>query len=271
VLADATQVHQVMMNLGTNAWHSMKERPGVLEVVLEEFEVDRMMAEAQIQLRPGFYIRVSVRDTGKGMDAATQIRIFEPFFTTKAPGEGTGLGLSVVHGIMQGHEGAVHVYSQPGEGTVFHLYFPVYRQELGVAPGQSLPVPRGNGERILFVDDEPALAELGKKVLELLGYQVRSFSSVGEAIEELRCHADDYDLVVTDQSMPKMSGIDFSRQLLLIRKDLPVILTTGYASPLTMEKLREIGIRDLLLKPLCLQSLGLAVHEVLGKRKTSNG
>jgi len=201
------------------------------------------------------------------MDPTTVARIFEPFFTTKAPGQGTGLGLSVVHGLMQSHEGAVEVYSQLGEGTIFHLYFPFYQREMTEAPKQSSPVPLGSGERILFVDDEPALVELGKKGLELLGYQVESSNSVMDAIEKFRSRPGDYDLVITDQSMPKMAGIDFAKQLNHIRNDLPIILVTGYASTLTTEKVREIGICELLQKPLCLQTLGTAVHGVFQNKK----
>jgi len=263
VLADTTQVHQIIMNLGTNAWHAMKDRPGRLEVKLENFQVDAAMAETHLSLRVGQYVRLSVSDTGHGMNRATLERIFEPFFTTKEAGEGTGLGLSVVHGIMQSYGGAITVYSQPGEGTVFHLYFPVYR---GAASAAAIPVsaiPTGQGQRILFVDDEEVLARLGQKTLEHLGYAVEVQTDVLAALEQVRANPQHFALVITDQTMPGMTGVDFAKQLLELRPDLPIILSTGYSANLTPERVQALGIRGLLLKPLTLQSLGTIVHQVL--------
>ncbi|HSI08369.1 MAG TPA: PAS domain S-box protein [Rariglobus sp.] len=263
VLADATQIHQIVMNLCTNAAHAMKDRPGRLGVRLETFDVDAHMAGATVGLNPGPYVRLSISDTGHGMDAATKARIFEPFFTTKKPGEGTGLGLSVVHGIMQSHGGIITVYSQPGEGTVFHLYFPITADAAQERGADVTAIPTGRGERILFVDDEMPLALLGQSMLEELGYVVEAKSNVVEALDLMRTNPGAFNLVITDLTMPGMQGTDFARQLLLLRPDLPIILTTGYTASLTEQRLREQGVRELLLKPHTLQSLGMAVHRAL--------
>ena len=269
VLADPTQIHQIVMNLGTNAWHAMRERPGQVEVKLEVCEVDSELATTILNLRPGGYVRLSFSDTGQGMDRATQERIFEPFFTTKEPGEGTGLGLAVIHGIMHSHEGAVTVYSQPGQGTVFHLYFPV----LAGAAAESIPAERkivpGHGERILFVDDEESLVSLGRKILTRLGYVVEAETSAAMALDMVSRRPEyHYDLVITDLTMPGMTGIEFARLLLEIRPKLPVILTTGYSASLTAGQIQVMGIRELLLKPVTPQGLGEAVHRALAAAKT---
>ncbi len=263
VLADATQVHQIVMNLCTNAAHAMKDRAGRLGVRLEKFTVDKLLAGANPGLRVGPYVRLSVSDTGHGMSRATIARIFEPFFTTKGPGEGTGLGLSVVHGIMQSHGGAITVYSQPGEGTVFHLYFPSTTESKQETSAIAEEAPAGHGERILFVDDELPLALLGRNMLEELGYVVEHKTNVAEALALVRANPTAFHLVITDLTMPLMLGTDFARELLLIRPNLPIILTTGYTANLTPERVREMGIRELLLKPHTIQSLGMAVHRAL--------
>jgi PAS domain S-box-containing protein len=267
VLADTTQIHQVVINLGTNAWQAMKPRAGRLQVRLEKVAVDSLAAEANPHLRPGDYVRLSVTDTGHGMDLETQAHIFEPFFTTKLPGEGTGLGLSVVHGIVVGHDGAITVYSEPGRGTTFHVYFPAHGAESVEKAAKMVEVPLGRGERVLFVDDEKPLALLGQKMLERLGYKVESISSVVAALERVRAHPRDFDLVITDLTMPVMTGTDFAAELLALRPDLPIVLTTGFNASLTSARLRELGIRELLLKPHSLQSLGAAVHRVLAESK----
>jgi PAS domain S-box-containing protein len=263
VLADATQIHQVLMNLGTNAWHAMKDRPGILEVKAESFDVDQDLADAKPRLHPGKYARVSIKDNGKGMSPATLDRIFEPFFTTKAVGEGTGLGLAVVHGIMQSHEGLVSVYSQPGQGTLFHLYFPAHASAAATAVANQAAVPTGAGQRILYVDDEMPLVRLGKKILERLGYLVEPHTSVTEALALVRADPRRFHLVVTDQTMPGMTGVEFARELTRIRPDLPIVLTTGYTGNLDLEHLREVGVHELLLKPPTIHTLGAAVHRVL--------
>lgn len=263
VLADATQVHQVVMNLCTNAWHAMKDRPGRLEVRLEKYDVDAHLARSNPDLRPGPYVRLTVSDTGHGMDPATIARIFEPFFTTKPPGEGTGLGLSAVHGIMKSHEGAVTVYSQPGEGSTFHLYFPARANESAPVNSAAADVPRGLGEAVLYLDDEKPLALLARDMLVELGYEVTTSTLPKEALAIVREKPEKFALVITDLTMPELTGVDLAKQLLQLRPDLPIILTTGYSSSLTADKVKALGFRELLLKPHTLLSLGTAVHRVL--------
>jgi signal transduction histidine kinase/DNA-binding response OmpR family regulator len=263
VLANPTAIHQVIMNLGTNAWHAMRGTPGTLKVEMDVLEVDADFAAAHPGLRVGRHVRLSVSDTGHGMDSATMERIFDPFFTTKPVGEGTGLGLAVVLGIMQSHEGAITVYSEPGQGTTFRLYFPILETETSSAETVSKPTPQGQGEHILFIDDEEALAGLGKKVLERLGYAVTIKTGALEAVAAVREQPEEFDLVVTDLTMPGMDGIKLGSQLLQIRPGLPIILTTGYSGMMSDETARELGFQALLIKPATGRALGEAVHQAL--------
>ena len=268
VMVDVTQIHQVLMNLCTNAAHAMKDRQGRLGIRLEACEVTRGQAASSVRLREGPHVRLTVSDNGQGMTREVVERIFEPFFTTKAPGEGTGLGLAVVHGIMQTHDGEVMVQSTPGKGTTFELYFPVHTQSDGEAAVCEAEdeVPRGAGERVLFIDDEPALAQLGQSILEALGYRVLAVSDAPQALECVRAGPQDFDLVVTDLSMPEIMGTDLAALILEINPDMPVILTTGYTSNLTSDSVRALGIRELLLKPFSFHSLGTTVHQVLASK-----
>jgi len=214
-------------------------------------------------LRPGGYVMLSVSDSGCGMDRATQERVFDPFFTTKAVGEGTGLGLAVVHGIMRSHEGAVTVYSQPGEGTAFHLYFPILTGKPEIVDQVIAPIPRGQGQHILYVDDEKPLALLGRLILERLGYVVTVTTSPLEAIAAVRHNPGRFDLVITDLTMPVMDGTSLGRQLQMLQPRLRMILTTGYSGLLTTEKVREMGFLELLNKPVNARALGELVNHVL--------
>jgi CheY-like chemotaxis protein len=223
----------------------------------------------QKKLHPGLYARLSVSDTGCGMDQRTMQKIFEPFFTTKPPGEGTGLGLSMVHGIMNSHDGAITVYSQPGEGTIFHLYFPAHNAEILVEQDLAEATPRGQGERILFVEDEEMLVQLGQKTLTELGYEVVTEKQPLAALEMVRAAPSRFALVITDQTMPGMTGIVLASKLQQIRPDLPIILTTGYSQRLTTERIEEAGIRQLLTKPISVRTLGIAVHTALTTRGAS--
>lgn len=263
VLANATAIHQVIMNLGTNAWHAMKGQPGTMKVEMGVMAVDEDFASAHPGLHTGRYVRLAVSDTGHGMDAATVERIFDPFFTTKPVGEGTGLGLAVVLGIMQSHDGAVTVYSELGHGTTFHLYFPVFEAEPAPTESGQQPVPRGQGEHILFVDDEVALASVGKKMLERLGYVVTAKTNAAEAIAAVRAEPEAFHLVVTDLTMPGMDGLQLAAQLLRIQPRLSIILSTGYSGVMTEESVRELGFRGLLVKPTTARALGEAVDRAL--------
>jgi PAS domain S-box-containing protein len=263
VLADANQIHQILMNLGTNAWYAMKSQTGRLKVTLEKWVVDAAQAASEPRLHPGIYTRISVGDTGCGMNQATLQRLFEPFFTTKPPGEGTGLGLAVVHGIMDSHDGIVTVESRPGEGTTFRLYFPAHAGEAIVPPAKEGTTPRGNGERILVLDDEEVLALLVQRALVQLGYDAVFATEPRVALDMVRADPGRFALVLTDQTMPTMTGLQLSSELRLIRPELPVIMMTGYTAPHMAERVAAAGIRELLLKPVTMRSLGLSVHAAL--------
>ena len=263
VLANATAIHQVIMNLGTNAWHAMRGQNGVLKVEMEVLDVDEDLVATHHDLHPGNYVQLSVSDTGVGMDGATLERIFEPFFTTKDVGEGTGLGLAVVHGIMKNHDGGVSVHSQPGQGTRFNLYFPVIAAEMLARASETGPLPRGHGEHILLVDDEAVLAKVGEKLLEQLGYRVTTKTDPLEAITAVRDQPEAFDLVITDMTMPGMDGIALGRSLLQIQPRLAIILNTGYSGRMTAEKVRELGFRELLNKPCTARILAETVKRGL--------
>ncbi len=262
VVADPSQVHQILMNLVTNAAHAMRERGGVLEVKLSAVEFFAYDFACPADLKPGPYIRLAVSDTGQGIAPSALERIFEPYYTTKGPGEGTGLGLAVVHGIVISHEGAITVYSKPGDGSVFNVYLPRAESEASTTGSELLGLPRGN-ERVLFIDDEKDLAAVGGSMLEFLGYTVIAKSSALEALEVFRSQPDGFDLVITDMTMPAMTGLDLAEELLRIRPRLPIILCTGYSSIATPDKARAAGIRRILQKPLIMSVLSKAIRETL--------
>lgn len=262
VLADPTQIHQVVANLITNAWHAIGDRPGRLQVTLNPFRVDEDFARTHPDLRPGRYVRLSFTDTGAGMDSHTMERIFEPFFTTKEAGRGTGLGLAVVHGIVKASDGAISVYSEPGRGTTFHLYFPALSMEAPPAgEAEAAPAP-GQGQRVLFIDDEKILASLGERFLTRLGYLPTVEMNPEKALE--RFALEPFDLVVTDLTMPQMSGLDVVRRIQQAQPGLPVILTTGYSASLDHDRAVALGFRELLIKPYNMEALGAALRRALG-------
>jgi PAS domain S-box-containing protein len=263
VLADPVQIHQVVMNLCTNAAHAMREMGGKLTVSLVPVDVDADFARLHPKLQVGPYLRLAVSDTGHGIEAETLDRIFEPFFSTKPPGEGTGLGLSVVHGIMANHDGAVTVYSQVGYGTTFHLYFPAVDAAVRAAPLAAAGIIRGAGERVLVVDDEVSVAEVAVRMLERAGYEARSYTDPVEALEVFEQDPDQFALVLTDLTMPKLTGIELAHQLRRIRPDLPIVLGSGFSDHIGEQRARQAGVRELLLKPYTMRDLAEAVHRVL--------
>ncbi len=263
ISADASQIHQVLMNLVTNASHAMASRCGVLSVTTERLLVDATRADESPELREGAYACISVSDTGSGMDAATLARAFEPFFTTKPKGQGTGLGLSVVHGIMQSHHGSVTLESAPERGTTFRLYFPAAAAR-AEEPVEARPEPpRSAGHHILYVDDEEALVFLATRMLPRSGYRVTAYSDALRALSDFRARANDFDAVVTDISMPGLSGPDLVRELWAIRPDVPVLMTSGCISAEDVECARRLGVGDLLLKPNSIDELTHALHKRL--------
>ncbi len=264
ILADAVQIHQVVMNLSTNAAHAMREADGVLEVRSRVLEVSQALAGQRPGLRAGRWVSLEVTDTGHGMDQATLERIFDPFFSTKGPGEGTGLGLAVVHGIMQSHEGVVLVTSDPGHGTRFELYFPAPPMEVALANEEESRLPRGHGQRILVVDDEPALVRIATRTLERLGYRVTAHTHGPEAVADFLTRPHEFDLVFTDLTMPQVDGVELAARVLERRPEIPVLLTSGYTGALDPQRLQRLGIRELVGKPFQVRTLAEAVARHLG-------
>jgi len=263
VLADPTQINQVLMNLCTNAAHAMREEGGVLEVKLQDVKLDEDMVAQYEELTPGRYVRLTVRDTGQGIDPEIMDRIFDPFFTTKGLAEGTGMGLSVVHGIVKSHDGAIRVKSEPGHGTIIEVLLPIIDAEAEAAGEEFEVLPTGT-ERILFVDDEPSIVMIAELMLERLGYEVTAKTSSVEAFELFEAEPDRYDLVITDMTMPHMTGDRLARKLFMIRSDIPVILCTGYSERIDEDKAKEMGIRAFTLKPLVMRDLAVTIRQVLG-------
>jgi CheY-like chemotaxis protein len=269
VLAEPTQLHQILINLATNAAHAMKEG-GLLRIQLERVEIDAELVWMLPELKIGPYARLSVSDTGHGMTNATLERIFEPFFTTKPPGEGTGLGLAVVHGIVRSCCGAITAESRLGEGSRFTVYLPALSQSESIRKASDVLVPRGRNERVLLVEDELPLARVGSRMLESLGYSVVAFTDPMEALSTFLQHPGDFDLVVTDLTMPGLDGLKLTEEILRSRPGTPIVLTTGFEGSLTASRAQALGVRELLQKPNSLESLGLALRRALEASATRN-
>lgn len=263
VMADPTQIHQVMMNLCTNAAHAMKQNPGILLVGLQCLSWEEEGESPSPELGPGMYALITVRDTGHGMNEGTLKRIFDPFFTTKAPGEGTGLGLAVVHGIVKDHRGAIEVKSDPGVGTVFRIFLPLAETNDTAGEKQPVKICPGRGERILYVDDEPALCRSHRIVLQKIGYEVTAFSSPVEVVSLLRTDPKAYDLVMTDFNMPGMSGLELAVAIGKMNPDLPMILVSGHLGVATRELALQSGIREVLVKPLLPEEVSVVLDRIL--------
>jgi len=262
ILGDPTQIHQIVMNLCTNAHHAMLVKGGTLDINLAPIELDYDMVRAYPNLEPGSYVKLSIADTGQGMDTDTVNRIFDPYFTTKEKGKGTGLGLAVVHGIVKGHGGFIGVRSVPGKGTTFELFFPKIVETFKPKDSHPDVIPTGS-ERILFVDDEIVLTELNKETIRRLGYQVECMTSPVEAFEAFRAEPDRFDLVITDMVMPKMTGDQLADKIMQIRQDIPIILCTGYNDLITEEKAYKMGIQDFLMKPLAMKDLAHSIRKAI--------
>lgn len=266
VLADPTQIYQIIMNLGTNALHAMEDRTGQLTVSLEPFQPDKTFVQLHPELKPITYAKLTVADTGNGMSAKTLERIFEPFFTTKPVGKGTGLGLAVVHGLVQAHDGVIKVESQLGSGTTFSLYFPGKPAPANSGNRAVDRPPDGARQTILVVDDEAALTVTLQRILSRLNYQVVTCDNAFKALQLIQENPAAYDLVITDLTMPEMNGLDLARQIRAIRQNLPVILASGYTSELSSENLKAAGVRELLQKPVSLAGLAEVVHRVISTK-----
>ena len=265
ILADPIQIHQILMNLCTNAFHAMEDRGGILDIELQTRIIGR---DCNIPgLEPGEYVGLRVADTGSGMSPDIMSRIFDPYFTTKEQGKGTGMGLAIVHGVISEYGGAVSVESRPGEGSAFHLYFPVDSGAESARPQKKEDgfIPGGH-EHILFIDDEQLLCDLAQKALEKLGYTVTVKYDGKEGLEYFQSAADVIDVVVTDQTMPGMTGTDLAARLLDIRPELPIILCTGYSKNLTEESAGKIGIQAFVTKPMISKDMARVIRKVLDEK-----
>jgi signal transduction histidine kinase/CheY-like chemotaxis protein len=262
ILADATHMHQIIMNLCTNASYAMLNSGGILEVILDVVTADRKLTKQVPNLKKGKYVRLSLSDTGHGMDIKTKERIFEPFFTRKEVGSGSGLGLSVVHGIVNNYGGAITVDSTPGMGTTFTIYLPQYGTSPVDNENSNNTITKGD-EFILFVDDEQEITYMGKKMLENLGYKVTIKTDSLSALEEFKLNPGKYSLLVTDQTMPRMFGTELATKMKEIRPDLKVIIITGYIDKLSEDMINEAGISEIFMKPLKLSDFSKTIRKVL--------
>ena len=268
VMADPVQIHQILMNLCTNAYHAMRNNGGTLSVRLEETAIGLGFCDAQAQvLPPGPYLRLTIRDTGDGMDEKTLTKIFTPYFTTKAAGEGTGLGLSTVLGLARSYNGGITAESAPGKGSIFAVYLPVFiPEETGAADQENILHPLQTPAHILFIDDEETIVRLGKMTLERLGCEVTALNSGIDALSLFKQDPHRFDLVITDQTMPGLTGAALARQMLAIRPELPIIMATGYSETIDEEQAKKIGIRELLMKPLDLHDFERVISRNLPRK-----
>jgi len=264
-LADPTQIHQVLMNLCTNAGYAMGEKGGVLELKLIDVHLEASQTVKFPELKPGPYLELTVGDTGHGIPKNIIERIFDPFFTTKGKGEGTGMGLSVVHGIVGSYEGTISVSSEPGKGSTFKIYLPAvgnYKEPISIVEESVL----SGSERILFVDDETAIVDMGKQMLQSLGYLITTRTSSIEALELFKAKPDRFDLVITDLTMPNMTGDKLAKELIRVKPEIPVILCTGYSARINQDQALAMGIRAFVPKPILRQEIAATIRQVLEQK-----
>ncbi len=266
VEADPSQIHQVLMNLCANAAHAMRNGGGVLEIALAQVTLGVESATIHPDLNPGEYLLMRVRDSGHGMTPEVMDRIFEPYFTTKPEGEGTGLGLAVIHGIIKRHGGGITVASEVGRGTEFCVYLPLSLCAEAAMEVKAPQAPPTGHERILFIDDELDLVEIAGQILKPLGYDVTTRTSSVEALELFRAKPDYFDLVITDLTMPNMTGETLAQRMLQIRPGIPIILCTGFSRELTREKALGLGIKEFMLKPIDYGELAIAIRTILDEQ-----
>jgi CheY-like chemotaxis protein len=263
VMGDATQLHQVVMNLCTNAVQAM-ERPGSVSVVLDRVALRERRSLSHGALAPGAYVRLAVRDTGSGIPPAVLERMFDPFFTTKGVGKGTGLGLSLVHGIVADLGGAIDVATQAGAGTTFAVWLPIGGDAARPAGADAAgELPRGDGETVMVVDDEHALVALAEETLAQLGYDPAGFTSSGAALQAFRAEPGRYDLVLTDEAMPELGGVELAREIRRLRPELPIVLMSGYSGAQLTERAHAAGVAEVLRKPLVRRDIAEALGRAL--------
>ncbi len=261
VLANPVQMHQVLMNLCVNAMHAMKENGGPLVIRTDNITIEK---DSESGLESGKYLRIDVQDSGCGMDIAVSERIFDPFFTTKAPGEGTGMGLAVVHGIITGMNGSIVVESAPGRGTCFHIMLPVVENATDQVVVKAETVPHGS-ERVMVVDNEEAILRMMDHILSGLGYTVKALSNPVEALDLLRSNIDDFDLLITDQIMPQMLGSELAEKVLAENPGFPIVISTGFSDKFTPKQASEMGIKGFIMKPIVMRNLAVAIRDALGE------
>jgi CheY-like chemotaxis protein len=264
ILGEPSEIQQLIMNLCTNAYHAMRGRVGFLDVSLCDIDFKTIQTLDYKDLSPGKYVRLTVSDTGCGIDPAIRDRIYDPYFTTKPIGEGSGLGLSIVHGIVTNYGGSIKVDSTPGQGTTFDIYLPTVAREFSESgPEADQAAPTGSGT-VLYVDDEASLVEVGKLMLELLGYRVVAATNSMEALKIFMERPEEFDAVVTDMTMPNMTGVELARKVMEVRPEIPIILCTGYSDLINKEKAKDLGIKGFVMKPFNLLGLGTMLKHVLG-------
>ncbi len=262
IMADPTEIYQIVMNLCTNAAHAIADNTGVLTVGLGNLTLDQEQKAHGMTVQPGNYLLLTIRDTGSGISPEIMERIFEPYFTTKGVGQGTGLGLALVHGIVKNYGGGINVLSEPGKGTTFQVLLPMVEAEAEVAPENLTLMPAGKG-RILLIDDEPDIVAAAKIILGQIGYEVVGLTASPEALEAFRTNPKKFDLIITDLTMPQLAGLDLAKECLSLRPDIPIILCTGYGESITLERARAMGLRQIILKPIIPAQLVEAIRLAL--------
>ncbi len=270
ILADPTQIHQVIMNLCTNAFHAMQRSGGVMTVTLSPIEIQAQDSERIADLSPGSYAKLEVIDTGTGMNQSTIERIFDPYFTTKEKGKGTGLGLAVVHGIVTNHNGAITVESIPGQGSTFRVFLPVVDDSEMQITSRKKQLPRGT-EHILLVDDEKEIVLIEQQMLERLGYKVTTCAGSMDALTVFQASPLKFDMIITDMTMPNMTGDQLACEIIKIRPEIPIILCTGFSEYMNNEKAKSMGIRKFVLKPVSMEEIATAIRDVLDGERLSTG
>jgi PAS domain S-box-containing protein len=269
IVADPIQIHQIIMNLATNAYQAMKESGGTLKITLDQVDIESSPLSFS-DLIPGSYAFLKVTDTGTGIPKNVMDKIFDPYFTTKETGKGTGLGLSVVEGIVKSSSGAIHLYSEPGKGTEVHIYLPISKKQHVIENYNLAAKIQGGNERILVVDDEEMIATMEKLMLERMGYQVVSFSSSNEALKAFGSDPDCFDLVISDMTMPYMTGLQLASRVKALRADIPVIICSGFSDQINKDTIRNQCIEGYVMKPVSRKELSETIRQVLTKKKSAD-
>jgi len=265
---DSTQINQMIMNLCINASQAMEETGGILDITVEKFNVNKNMSNSYPDLAPGEWLKIKVSDSGPGMNSEIVERIFDPYFTTKEVGKGSGIGLSVVHGIVVNHHGKIFVNSTLGKGATFTIYFPVVTEKPVMDVITPDEIPKGNGEKILFVDDEASIVKMAGNMLERLGYIFKTETNPLDALELFRSKPDAFDLVITDMTMPNLTGVKLIEKLKKIRPDIPVVICTGYSTIIDEEKAISFGIDGYTMKPIVMRDIAITIRDVMDKKES---